>query len=143
MSTSLHRRVASGMRVGANWAQLARFAAVGALGYLVNLAVFALAEQGFDAGHRIAATIAFAVAVTNNFVLNRGWTFRARDGRARFQAARFVCVSVGAFLISLAVLELLVSGAGSPPLLAQAIAVAFATPFNFVGNRLWSFGRPS
>jgi putative flippase GtrA len=143
MKTSLPRRVASGMRVGSNWAQLLRFAAVGAVGYVVNLAVFALAAQVAGAGHRTAATVAFAVAVTNNFVLNRGWTFDARADRKRFQAARFVCVSVAAFLISLAVLEVLVSGVGTPALLAQAVAVAVATPFNFLGNRLWSFRRAS
>ena len=36
-------------------------------------------------------------------------------------------------------LELLVAVAGAPEVPAQAIAVACATPLNFVGNKLWSF----
>ena len=41
-------------------------------------------------------------------------------------------------MINLVALELLVKG-GMGELPAQAIAVAIAMPFNFVGNKLWTF----
>jgi dolichol-phosphate mannosyltransferase len=123
------------------WAQLLRFAVVGASGYAVNLAVFAAAVDGAGMGHRAAAVIAFVVALSNNFLWNRHWTFRAGAGHAGFQAARFLAVSVSAFLVSLAILELLVSAAGADEVLAQAVAIVCATPLNFLGNRLWSFRR--
>ena len=132
-------RVRRGMRHGPNWWQLARFTAVGAVGYVVNLATFALFFHGLHRDYRLAAVAAFLVAVTNNFFWNRHWTFDASDGHAGRQAARFLVVSVGAFLVNLALLELLVSAAGVPELAAQAIAVAAATPCNFLGNRLWTF----
>lgn len=127
------------MREPANWLQLIRFGLVGASGYLVNLAVFALATNAGGAEHKRAATLAFAVALMNNFAWNRHWTFRARSGHAGFQAARFVLISTGAFLVSLAILELLVAVAGLPEVISQAIAILCATPLNFLGNRLWSF----
>ena len=123
------------------WWQLLRFSLVGASGFLVNLGVFAFVVWG-GSGHRAAALAAFLVAVSNNFVWNRRWTFAdARGGHAGFQAARFLTVSVAAFLFSLAVLELLVSAAGVPELAAQAAAIVSATPLSFLGNRFWSF-RP-
>jgi len=123
------------------WWQLLRFSLVGASGFLVNLGVFAFVVWG-GGGHRAAALAAFLVAVSNNFVWNRRWTFAdARGGHAGFQAARFLTVSVAAFLFSLAVLELLVSAAGVPELAAQAAAIVSATPLSFLGNRFWSF-RP-
>jgi dolichol-phosphate mannosyltransferase len=137
---ALRGRLAGGLRTPANWLQLLRFAIVGASGYLVNLAVFAAATGPLGTGHRTAATLAFLVAASNNFAWNRHWTFRAGAGHAGFQAARFVVISLIAFLIALAILELLVS-AGLPELAAQAIAVVCATPVNFLGNRLWSFRR--
>jgi putative flippase GtrA len=137
----LRPRVTRALRDPRSWAQLLRFAVVGASGYVVNLVVFALAVEAVGLGHRPAAVIAFAVALSNNFVWNRHWTFRARDGHAGFQAARFLVVSLGAFLFSLAVLEVLVSAAGVPAVPAQAVAIICATPLNFVGNRLWSFRR--
>ncbi len=42
-------------------------------------------------------------------------------------------------MINLVALELLVVGAGMSELPAQAIAVAIAMPFNFIGNKLWTF----
>jgi putative flippase GtrA len=77
--------------------------------------------------------------VMNNFWWNRHWTFGASDGHAGFQAARFFTVSLVAFVFNAIVLELLVTAAGMAELPAQAIAVAAATPLNFIGNKMWSF----
>lgn len=133
------RRVRAGLRKPGNWLQLIRFAAVGASGYVINLAVYALlwGAAGFD--YRIAATCAFVVALTNNFIWNRAWTFRARDGHAGFQAARFCVVSLAAFVFGLVVLHVLVEEFGVGKLAAQAAAIVCATPLNFIGNKLWSF----
>jgi dolichol-phosphate mannosyltransferase len=137
--TSAHLRVRAGLRQPHNWVQLVKFCLVGGSGYAVNLATFALCVKVFDMHHLLAATAAFVVAVLNNFWWNRHWTFKARDGHAGFQAARFFAVSVVAFLFAASVLELLVSVFGVSELPAQAISIVAATPLNFVGNKMWSF----
>ena len=136
---AVHLRLRAGLRKPHNWLQLVKFCAVGASGYVVNLCVFALFVGPLDAHHLIAATAAFVVAVLNNFWWNRHWTFRARGGRAGFQAARFFTVSVAAFVFAAAMLELLVSVVGVAELPAQAISIIAATPLNFIGNKMWSF----
>jgi putative flippase GtrA len=133
------RRLRAGLRKPANWLQLVRFGAVGASGYVVNLAVYTAAVHGAGFAYALAATLAFIVALANNFVWNRAWTFRAHDGHAGFQAARFVVVSLTAFAFNLLVLFMLVEFAGVAKVPAQAIAIAAATPMNFLGNKLWSF----
>ena len=135
----LHVRVRHGLRRPHNWFELVRFSAVGASGYVVNLATFTVCVHLLAINYRLAATAAFLVAVTNNFVFNRHWTFRAGDGHAGFQAARFFIVSIVAFAFNLAMLELLVAGLDWPKVLAQAIAIVTATPISFIGNKLWSF----
>jgi putative flippase GtrA len=134
-------RVWEGMGRPENWLQLLRFALVGISGYAVNLVVFSLLVGPADLDHRVAATGAFLVAVTNNFLLNRQWTFRVGRGgrRVHHQALRFLLVSLAGFLVNLAVLELLVVGLDVAELPAQAIAVAVAMPVNFLGNRQWTF----
>src|SRR5918992_5835585 len=112
MGDALHLRVRAGLRRPHNWVQLVKFCAVGASGYAVNLCVFAACFAGLGLHHLVSATVAFVVAVSNNFWWNRHWTFKARGGDAGFQAARFFTVSIGAFLFAAAVLELLVSAAG-------------------------------
>ena len=133
------RRIGRGTKKPENWIQLVQFGVVGAIGYFVNLAVFAATIGIFDVHHIPAAITAFGVAVTNNFLWNRHWTFDARLGHAGFQAARFFTVSVLALGINLVALEVLIEVLEFPELPAQAIAVAFAMPFNFIGNKLWTF----
>jgi dolichol-phosphate mannosyltransferase len=137
----VHARVRDGLAKRQNWIQLVKFLCVGGTGYTINLLVFTLLAVAFDVNHLLAATVAFIVAVLNNFWLNRHWTFAAGDGHAGFQAARFFTVSVVAFLFSLAVLQLLVGVVGAPKVLSQAISLAAATPLNFLGNKMWSFGQ--
>jgi dolichol-phosphate mannosyltransferase len=132
------KRIGRGTLKPENWVQLLQFGLVGVSGYVVNLIVFGLVVGPLDVHHIPAAIIAFCVAVTNNFWWNRHWTFDARHGHAGFQAARFLTVSVFALGINLVALELLIRS-GMADLSAQAIAVAIAMPFNFVGNKLWTF----
>jgi putative flippase GtrA len=132
-------RVRLGVRHPANWLQLVRFAAVGATGYVVNLGVFTVCLHLLGIDYHLASVIAFVVSVINNFWWNRHWTFDARHAHALSQAARFFAVSLMAFGFQYAVLVLLVNDAGTTKVLAQAIAIAAATPLSFVGQKLWSF----
>jgi dolichol-phosphate mannosyltransferase len=132
-------RVRHGVRKPHNWLQFVRFAAVGASGYAVNLAVFALCVHGLGIDYRVSSVIAFVVSVTNNFWWNRHWTFGAKHEHYAQQAVRFFAVSLVAFGFTYVVLVALVSGTGLEKVIAQAIAVAAATPLSFIGQKLWSF----
>jgi len=123
-----------------NWVQLAKFCTVGAVGYLVNLAVYdTLLHAGVH--YLAAATCSFFVAVTSNYTWNRLWTFRDRRGGVAAQGMRFFLVSVASLVANLVVLDVLIAlGAGK--LLGQAIAIVLVMPLNFLGNKLWSFRRP-
>jgi dolichol-phosphate mannosyltransferase len=132
-------RLGAAARRPASWVQLFKFGLVGGSGYLINLAVFAVLDGSAGMNHVIAAICAFVVAVTNNFLWNRYWTFGPGEGPAHFQAARFFAVSLASLGLNLAILQLLVGQHLTGELTAQAIAVAAAMPFNFLGNKLWAF----
>jgi len=132
-------RLGEAVRRPASWWQLVKFGFVGGSGYLINLAVFALLRGDLGMHQALAAVGAFCVAVTSNFFWNRHWTFAATDGHAGFQAARFFAISIGALAVNLIILEALVMATSLGDLSAQAIAVAVAMPFNFLGNKLWTF----
>lgn len=138
-STELTYRIGAAARHPGSWLQLIKFGLVGLSGYVVNLAVFALLVGPLGVHHLLAAVLAFCVAVTNNFLWNRYWTFKPGEAHPAFQAARFFVVSVASLCLNLAVLQALVAAGGISELAAQAIAVAVAMPFNFLGNRLWTF----
>jgi putative flippase GtrA len=136
-----HARARAALGERGNWMQLAKFVAVGGSGYALNLTVFTLGVVVLGVHHLIAASLAFVVAVSNNFWWNRHWTFAARAGHAGGQAARYLTVSLAAFVIAAALLELLISGLGLPKVPAQALSVGSVTPLNFLANKLWSFRR--
>ena len=138
-ATNIAYRIGAAARRPASWLQLFKFGLVGGSGYLINLAVFALLAGSFGVHHVAAAVGAFCVAIANNFFWNRYWTFGPGEGPAHFQAARFFAVSLASLGLNIIVLELLLSGHAVGELTAQAIAVAAAMPFNFLGNKLWTF----
>jgi dolichol-phosphate mannosyltransferase len=121
-----------------NWLQLAKFCTVGASGYLVNLVVFTILV-GSGLHYLLAATGSFLVAVTNNYIWNRLWTFRGQRGHVAYQGLRFLVVSGVSLAANLVILHVLVQ-AMDREVLPQAIAIVLVTPLNFVGNKLWSFG---
>ena len=139
-STAVLARTRGALGRRANWLQLVRFCVVGATGYVVNLAVYTLLLKGVGVHYLLAATGSFLVAVTNNYTWNRLWTFRGERGHVAYQGLRFLVVSTIALGANLLVLHLLVS-LGVGKVLAQAIAIVLVTPWNFVGNKLWSFRR--
>jgi putative flippase GtrA len=121
-----------------NWVQLAKFAAVGASGYAINLIVYTALLRGADFHYTAAATCSFLVAVTNNYTWNRLWTFHDQRGHVGWQGLRFLVVALVAYAANLALLSGFIA-LGLDKVLAQAIAVVLVTPLNFIGNKLWSF----
>ena len=137
MAAARVERIESALRARGNWEQLAKFCAVGAVGYVINLAVYS-ALIGAGLHYLLAATCSFLVAVTSNYFWNRHWTFRHRRGKVGAQGVRFFIVSLVSLVANLGVLDLLIA-VGAGKLVAQAIAIVLVTPLNFVGNKLWSF----
>ncbi|HEY1367683.1 MAG TPA: GtrA family protein [Gaiellaceae bacterium] len=133
-------RAARALRARHNWEQLAKFCAVGAIGYAINLAVYTALLRGAGLHYLGAAACSFLVAVTSNYTWNRIWTFRGQRGHVAYQGLRFLIVSAAALGANLLCLQVLVGlGVGKVP--AQAVAIVLVTPLNFVGNKLWSFRR--
>src|SRR5213592_2089908 len=135
---ALRTRAGRALRAPHNWVQLAKFSAVGATGYVVNLAVYTALLKGAGLHYAVAATCSFLVAVTNNYLWNRLWTFHAQRGHVGWQGLRFLVVALVAYAANLALLSALIVF-GVDKVLAQAIAVILVTPLNFIGNKLWSF----
>jgi putative flippase GtrA len=126
--------------------QFVKFAVVGAVGTVVNLAVLKLTLLVWEqfstttpfAVEAFASSLAFAVAVVNNFLLNRWWTFRS-DGPAYQQFGKFLTVSLAGLCLNELVFWVFRDRIGLDVLLSQLIAIACVLPFNFVFNKLWSF----
>jgi putative flippase GtrA len=131
-------RAGRALRARHNWVQLVKFCTVGGSGYVVNLAVYTFALDALGLKFYVAATISFLVAVVNNYLWNRAWTFRNQRGHFGYQGFRFLVVSTAVYAANILLLWLLIA-LGLGEIVAQACAVVLVTPINFLGNKLWSF----
>jgi putative flippase GtrA len=132
-------------------AQLARFGAVGAVGLVVDVAIFnalritVLSPDDVASGPFWAKVISTSVAIVVNWIGNRYWTFGAqRQSKAAREGLEFAVVSVGGMLIGLLCLWVSREVLGYTSLLADNIAsnvvgLALGTVFRFTLYRAWVF----
>ena len=119
-----------------------RFATVGVIALVIDLAVFQLLLW---LGVRLGSAHigSFAVSAVVNFQLNARWTFVAsarEPGEPPWQRyARFLGVAVVALLLRGGVLGLLSSTLGLPPQVGILFAIATAAVANFLGNAFFVF----
>jgi putative flippase GtrA len=122
--------------------QMGQFATVGGLGTVTNLIVFFVLVDIYVVAPLVGASVAFAIAVSQNYALNELWTFND-EGRNRIQGHRylkFVFFSSIALGANLAVLQLLINQFDFPLLvIPQAIGILAATALNFLSSRLVTF----
>lgn len=120
--------------------RMSRFAAVGALGTVVNLAVMALLVGGIaDLNYVAAAIVAAEVSILHNFLLQERFVFRdLRDGvhSWRRRLGQHLAFNNVEALLRLPFLVLLVETMHVYALLAQAVtlAIAFVARFLFVSR---------
>lgn len=126
-----------------------KFSAIGALGALINSIVLWTASEVFSVHYLLAAVLAFCVASTSNYSLNRRWTYRSNRGVSK-QYSQFLLVSVNGLMLNLVLLSSIVEGvmpvigigqdkAGLYLVFANLVAIFIVSLFNFFANSLWTF----
>src|SRR3989304_4322830 len=133
-----------------------KFTFVGALGAVVDFGMLNLLAHVLDVDLRIAGTISFTLAVTQNFLWNRYWTYPESKAHSFLnQYLQFFVINAMALLIRLPILTFLpspfkiaIDAIFHTPLattevlannLALAVAVAIAMFWNFFVNRLVTY----
>jgi putative flippase GtrA len=127
-----------------SWVQLIRFGIVGGLGTVTNLALFYVLVDLGETGPLVGAVACFAVAVSQNYVLNELWTFAtAGDGALAWSRyAKFVLASGVGLAVNAAVLAGLIAAFAFPLLvIPQAVGILAGTAVNFLAARYVVFRR--
>ncbi len=117
--------------------QFLKFGVVGVMGFIVDTSVvYALR---YRLGLYGAGLVAFLVAVTANWVLNRLWTFRGQGSLKLHQEwARYVLANLGGFVLNrgtYAILVTFVAICAEQPVLAVAGGSIAGMGVNFVLSR--------
>jgi putative flippase GtrA len=134
--------------------RFARFAAVGASGVVVNLAVLWLAADALRVREVLASAIAIEVSIVWNFLLNNAITYRDRNAYASADVGgrllRYNLVSLVGLGIQLGAFVLLrlaaTRGLGHEALggwkyPAQCVGIALALAWNFTANLRFTWSQ--
>ena len=126
-----------------------KFAFIGGIGALINLAIFWVAHEIFFVKPFWAIAIAFVVADTNNYIWNRLWTFKSK-GQIKFQYPQFLIISVIGLALNELLFEVIVydlfpaldittDKASLLLVFVQALCILIVSVFNFLANSAWTF----
>jgi len=122
--------------------QFFKFCVVGAIGTIINLAILYSLVEWLFVWYILAAAIAFGVAVTSNYILNKIWTFHYKTTSASVffgSYAKFISISIIGLVINLAILYVLVEYFHIWYIFSQIIAIGIATLWNYGGSKTWAF----
>lgn len=122
------------------YAAFFKYAVVGVIGTAIDLlTVYILAER-YHLMHPIAAaTIGFFLAVINNFLLNKSWTFKNRSKNYRKLWIKFFLVSVVGLALTWVFMFLFYEIYAIKPVPAKAITSLIVLFWNFFANKYWTF----
>ena len=119
-----------------------KFAFVGGIGTLVNVAILYLLTEKIGIYYMVSAVFSFVVAMTSNFVLNKLWTFKENIGlNVGRKYLQFGLVSIAALLVNLFFLYLFTEIFRVYYIISQILAIGIVLIINFLGNKIWTFSK--
>lgn len=119
--------------------QFIKFCLVGLTNLVVQLCFYFILTRFFHLYYIIAAVLAFIVAVTWSFYINKKWTFKQTDNDHKDQYVKFFIANSLIAVISISLLSLFVEKFGIHDLLSQFLASVICAIINFTINRFWTF----
>jgi len=132
-----------------------KFATVGAIGTVVDFGIYNLLNIVFHIQPVISQVFSFSLAVVNNFLWNRHWTYpESRAKAVHHQMVQFGLINVGGLLIRTPIIaglehpigifagRLGVQGEAASVIghnAALAVAIGIVMLWNYFANRYWTY----
>jgi putative flippase GtrA len=120
--------------------RLVRFALVGGVGTVAYYVALWVMVEKLNVGVLTATSIAFALVVTENYVLHYHWTYVSSEDHLA-ALPKFIGMSVAGFFINWAMMFVGVAQLSLNYLAVQAVAIAVVVAWNYVLSRWWIFDR--
>lgn len=120
------------------YAQAIRYGIVGVSNTAIGLGTIYGLMFFLNTSPFLANVLGYAVALTNSFLLNRAWTFRARSEQVGSTVFRFLAVFAVAYAFQFGTLAALLS-IDANAYLSQAVGMIFYIGIGFIGNKFITF----
>ena len=116
-----------------------KFGVVGFSGLIIDFVVTYLCKEKLKIHKLLSNAIGFCIAATNNYVLNRIWTFQSVNDKIGVEFAEFFGVSIIGLGINTLVLWILNEKFKFNFYFSKLCAIGTATLWNFVANYCFTF----
>ena len=118
-----------------------RFAFVGGLAAIIDLAVFTLINVVLHIHYQIALVCAFATAATTKFFINKTFTFKNKSTKTGRQYSIFIGLQFFALLISMAFMWFFVEIVLLFPVVARIVVTFLVLFINYNMDKYITFGK--
>lgn len=114
-----------------------RFAAVGAIGTVLDYTILIVTHQTFGWVLIWASTVGFLAGAVNNYLFNSFWTFEQKLTWNKFY--RFISVAVVGLILNDLIVIVLSDNFGWNFKIAKLLAIFVVFFWNFLANKRWTF----
>lgn len=127
-----------------NVRSLVLFGLVGLSNTIIDNLVFFLLYHWFSQYYLAVQAVAYACGMVNSYLLNKYWTFSAKDEAAktitgRGEIIKFILVNLLTLSVSSSFLYVLSQSAGLNMFICKIIATVMSFAVNYSGTRFWVF----
>jgi putative flippase GtrA len=116
-----------------------KFGIVGLSGLVIDFSITWVCKEKLKLNKYISNSLGFCCAVSNNFLLNRYWTFENTSHSFAGQFAKFAAVSLTGLLINNILLYLLVKYFKTNFYFLKLIVIGLVFFWNYFANFLFTF----
>ncbi len=116
-----------------------KFCTVGVSGTAIDFGLTWLCKEIFKIPKFIANAIGFVVAATNNYILNRIWTWGSTNDQIGVEYTKFFVVSLLGLGINTLIIYLLNEKLKWNFYISKVIATGFVMLWNFFANNFFTF----
>lgn len=119
-----------------------KFACVGVIGTIIHLIVLYIFTEFFGIYYVVSSIVGFCFGVTNNFILNKIWTFKEKlNHKIANKYYKYFIVNIIILFINLSILYYLTEFLYLYYILSQIIAIGFSFLINFFVSKFWIFKK--
>src|SRR5208283_1422039 len=116
-----------------------KYAIVGCLGTAIDMGSLYVFVEFLHIHLLLAAAMSFILAVINNFILNKYWTFQNKSSNIRKQFIKFLIVSITGLLLTELFMALFVYDLKIWYMASKLITSGLVLIWNFLANKYWTF----
>lgn len=116
-----------------------KYAIVWVIGTSIDVGILYILAVVLEYSLYISTVIAFIFAATNNFLLNKIWTFGDKNSWYKRQYIKFLTVSIIGLGLTLLCMGFLVEIMYFPIILSKLLTSGIVLSWNFLANKYWTF----